>query len=264
MVFQSKHDEHQTPVELEVESNSMYAMTRSSQNWYRHGIPAPTQGQNVEERFSITFRCLSKQFNRSILLMGDSNTKDIGFGAGSGKVGESFPGKRVKASMVKDIDAHQCIGYSNTVLMCGTNDMRCENINSESDIAIVVNELRLKLSEIKQLCPETNIFVVPVMPSRIPKMNYNIERYNKLVDDMLVSCFHDIWYEGIYNFLDAHNMLSSTLTRSNDKIHLGPKGIARFVTYMKRCVFRREKYNQYCSQRSTRESAITMSPHKVS
>ncbi len=264
VVFKAKHDERQDPIELEVKSNSVYAMTRSSQNWYRHAIPPPAQGQELEERFSLTFRCLSKQYSRGMLLLGDSNTKDIEFGEGSGKVGKSFPGERVKASRVKDIEAHQCIGYQNTIIMCGTNDMRCENVSSESDIISVINELRNKLSEIKQLCPETKIFVVPVMPSRIARMNFNIERYNKLVDHMLVSYFPDIWYEGIYNFLDGHNMLCSTLVRANDKIHLGPRGVAKFVTYMKRCVFRREKHDIYCNQGSTQESAKTMRPHKVS
>ena len=148
--------------------------------------------------------------------------------------------------------------------MCGTNDMRCDNIKSESDIITVVEELRCKLAEIKQLCPDTKVFVVPVMPSRIARMNNNIEQYNELVDGMLASCFPEIWYEGIYGFLDGHNMLSTMLTRSNDKIHLGPKGVAKFVTYMKRCVYRREKHDMYGNQWYLQESALTMSPHKVS
>ncbi len=114
--------------------------------------------------------------------------------------------------------------------------MRCENVKSESDIYEVVEELRYKLTEISQLCPDTKVFVVPVMPSRIVNMNHNVKKYNELVDDMLVSCFPNVWYEGIYSFLDGHNMLSTKLTKSNDKIHLGPRGIAQFVTYMKVCV----------------------------
>ena len=258
VVFQPKHS-GQESVELDVKHNSLYVMTKSSQNWYRHGIPSPAADQDVEERFSVTFRCLSKQFKRSILLMGDSNTKEVNFGSGTGKVGESFPGKRVKASRVKNIDPHQCIGYSNVFLMCGTNDLRCENVKMESDVHKVVDELRHKLSDIKQLCPKTKIFVVPVMPSRIPRMNSNITMYNELVDQMLFSCFNDIWFQGIYSFLDEQGMLSLKVARPNDKIHLGSRGIAKLVTYMKSCVFKREKmdspklakHNMYMSQGST-------------
>ena len=59
---------------------------------------------------------------------------------------------------------------------------------------------------------------------------------------MLMVNFPDIWFEGIYSFLDHQDMLSAKLTRENDKIHLNEKGIAKLVTYMKVCVFNREKY----------------------
>ena len=63
--------------------------------------------------------------------MGDSNTKDIQFGTGSGKVGDSYPGKRVKASRVKNIDPVECVGYQNVFLHVGTNDLRCEYVTSK-------------------------------------------------------------------------------------------------------------------------------------
>ena len=242
VVFQSKHSgsEVQT-TELTTNNNSLYVMTRTSQNWFKHGVPAP-DAEDFDERFSVTFRSLRHQYKRSMLVVGDSNTKEIQFGSGSGKVGKSFPGKRIKASKVANIDPSSCTGYANVFLMCGTNDMRCDNIKSKSDIQAVVDQLKDKLSEIKQLCPSTKLFVIPVMPSRIRQMNANIELYNELVDHMLMVNFPDIWFEGIYSFLDHQDMLSAKLTRENDKIHLNVKGISKLVTYMKSCVFNREKY----------------------
>ncbi len=239
--FEPKYNKNEQPVELELNHNSIYAMSRSSQNWYRHGIPPPPGNADVDDRFSITFRCLNKKFSRSILLIGDSNTKEVMFGSGTGKVGESYPGSRTKASMVKDIDPHKCVGYSNVFIMCGTNDLRSENIKSELDIYLVVEELKNKLGEIKQLCPKAKLFVVPVLPSRIPRMNENITRYNDLVDNMLSECFPGIWFKGMYGFLDHQNLLSVKLARANDNIHLGSKGIAKLVTLIKICVFKREK-----------------------
>ena len=242
VVFQPKHSGNEAPTtELTTKNNSLYVMSKTSQGWFKHGVPAPDTA-DIDERFSITFRSLRQQFKRSMLVIGDSNTKDIQFGNGSGKVGKSFPGKRIKASKVTNIDPKSCIGYANVFVMCGTNDMRCDNIKNRSEVQAVVDQLKDKLSEIKQLCPSTKLFVIPVMPSRIPQMNLNIELYNELVDQMLMVNFPEVWFEGIYSFLDHQDMLSAKLTRENDKIHLNGKGIAKLVTYMKMCVFNREKF----------------------
>ena len=248
VLFKPKHN-NKDQTELLANHNSVYSMTRSSQCWFKHGIPPPED--DVEDRFSLTFRCLKTQFRRSILVIGDSNTREINFGSGTGKVGESFPGRRIKAAKVKDINPQDCIGYSNIFIVCGTNNLRCEYIKTESDIHHVVDELRHKISTIRQLCPSSKVFIVPVIPSRIPKMNVNIRLYNDLVEDLLDSCFPDVWFQGIYSFLDMHGQLSLRLCRSNDKIHLGAKGIAKLVTYIKISVFRREKYDIF--NNSTRE-----------
>ena len=68
---------------------------------------------------------------------------------------------------------------------------------------------------------------------------------------MLLSLFPDIWYEGIYGFLDNQNKLSLRLTRPNDDIHLGTGGISKLVRYIKTCVFSREKYEKYLNKEST-------------
>ena len=254
VVFESKHSRNKLKEELEVSSNSVYIMSRRSQNWFRHGVPPPPQGDVTDERFSITFRCLKKQFSRSILLIGDSNTKEINFGSGSGKVGQSFPGKRIRAAKVKDIDPQECTGYSNIFIMCGTNDLRCEYISNEQDIHDVVETLKEKLIQVKQICPKAKVFCIPVMPSRIPEMNHFISLYNGLVDNMLYLNFPEIWYDGIYDFVDSKGLLDSRLVRPNDKIHLGKRGIAKLVRYIKVCVYKREKYDKYVLSRSQQES----------
>ena len=250
IVFEPLHDPEKEEVELTLRSNSVYVMSRSSQNWFRHGIPPP-DSEDIDDRYSITFRTLKVKTKREIVLIGDSNTRQINFGSGTGKVGSSYPGKRVKAAKICNIDPNVCVGHSDIFLMCGTNDLRCEYIKSESDIHCLVDQLKDKLYEIKQLCPESKIFVIPVLPSRISKMNRNIECYDMLVNQMLLSLFPDIWYEGIYGFLDNQNKLSLRLTRPNDDIHLGTGGISKLVRYIKTCVFSREKYEKYLNKEST-------------
>ena len=62
---------------------------------------------------------------------------------------------------------------------------------------------------------------------------------------MLYSNFPDIWFEGIYSFVDRQGMLSDKLRRPNDDIHLGPRGIAKLVTYLKICIYKREQFEKY-------------------
>ena len=61
VLFEFKQDRDQDPTKLDVKSNSLYTMTRSSQNWYRHGVPILSDDNTTEERSSITFRSLSSQ-----------------------------------------------------------------------------------------------------------------------------------------------------------------------------------------------------------
>ena len=171
--------------------------------------------------------------------MGDSNTQDIQFGTGSGTVGESFPGKRVRAAKIKDIDPVECVSHSNIILHCGTNDLR--DIRHPSEIHKLADILRNKLTGIRTLCPKAKIFVMPVPPTRIPEMNQNIMTYNEIVSSMLNQLFADIWFPSVKLFLDEHYLLSYKLTRNGDAIHLGSRGIARYVSYIKSLVYVRVK-----------------------
>ena len=236
--FQQIHQDGDEVENLEVANNSVYTMTRKSQGWFRHGIlPSPVQ---TAERFSLTLRSVSEKFRRSLVILGDSNTKEIKFGEGPGRVGESYPGKRVKAAKVSNIDVNECVGYSNIFLCCGTNDLREQYVKSSADIHNTVNELKTKLEIIEQLCPKAKVFVSPVLPSRLPRMNQNIMTFNNLVESMLQQYLPNTWFASVSSFLDNQGLLSTKLTRGNDTIHLGPRGIAKFVSHIKYCVFTRE------------------------
>ena len=149
---------------LSPESNSVYIMTRSSQAWYQHGIgeTRATAHQLPVQigRYSITLRTVSRQSKRSTVIIGDSNTKPILFGCGAGTLGQSFPGTRIKASKITNIDPKSCVGYNNAVIVCGTNELRVENIKGSGDIHQLVDILHLKIQQIKKLCPDIKIFFV--------------------------------------------------------------------------------------------------------
>ena len=83
-----------------------------------------------------------------------------------------------------------------------------------------------------------------------------------LVDKMLEDCFPEIWFSSVRSFLDSQGLLSVKLSRNGDKIHLGSRGIALYVSLMKLCVFKRIKSRQY--PKPPQESANTASPAKDS
>lgn len=197
-------------------------------------------------RFSITLRTVNQKFARSTLIIGDSNTKEIDFGAGKGKIGESYPGKRVKSARINNIDPKDCIGYSNIVLACGTNDLRPENLKGGiSGTHQLVDILYYKLLQIKKLCPESKIFVMAVLPTRLPKMNHNIMQFNKLLGEMLDTYFcNSVWFLAVSHFLDTKGLLAVNLTRNGDDIHLGSRGLARYVRSIKHWVYIREKHER--------------------
>ena len=224
--------------------NSLYVMTRASQAWYRHMM---MDVEKCEERFAITLRCVKTQNKRSTLLIGDSNTKSMKFGAGKGTIGESYPGKRIKASKVKDIDPIKCAEHANIVISCGTNDLRLTEINSEDPneyIRQLVATLKQKVEEIKLLSPKCNIILMPVLPTRDSRMNNFICKYNIDVFNSEFRKRLDITMPPLYNFLDKKNLLAQVLTREGDQIHLGNRGISLFVRTMKEAIFHCVKKGQ--------------------
>ena len=215
ITFQHLHDPSREEAKLSPKSNSVYVMTRKSQAWFKHGIPATEE--DVVERFSLTFRTVSDKFKRSLVIIGDSNSQNIEFGSGKGKVGESYPGKRVRSGYLNQINAPDCIGYANITIMCGTNDLRTESISNPSQIYPLVQKLELKLTQIRSLCPKAKVTVLPVLPSRLPKMNNNIMHYdimhNDIVGSMLSELFDGILFPSVHQMLDKQGLLEMKLTR---------------------------------------------------
>ena len=157
-------------------------------------------------------------------------------------MGQSFPGMRAKANKISNIDPSLCIGYSNAVIVCGTNDLRTENLKSPNDVHQLVDILHLKLQKIQTICPRIKIFVTAVLPSRFPRMNKNIIMFNRLVYDMLESSFEQsVWQIGVYHFVDNKGLLAMNLTRNGDEIHLGNRGLSKFVRCVKHWVYVRER-----------------------
>ena len=247
IVFENVHkNTKNSPTVHTATDNSIYTMTRASQAWFTHQI---TDVETCSERFSITLRKISTN-TRSTLIIGDSNSKEIKFGSGRGYIGEKYPGQRIKASKIKDINPADSVGYTNVVLLCGTNNLRVGEVpkeNSQEYIDGLVSTLKHKCEQIK-LISNANIIIMPVLPTRDAIMNQYICYFNAQVYESEFRQNSHITMPPMYSFLDSSNKLSVDLSRDGDSIHLGSRGICKLVSVIKEAIFYSMKANAQVSR----------------
>ena len=231
-------------IHYEPKPNSLYVMSRDSQNLFRHRIDKDSSFTGI--RYSITFRCVHWRFFNSTCIIGDSNTKHIEFGSGKRTVGESTPGDQVFAAVVKDIDPLSCTSYSNVVLMVGTNDLRNRDIVSRDDIQNIYKTYKRKILEIQKFNKMCKIYVVPVIPTKLISVNRKIIYFNNsfIYNDLVQSCPGVTVVGGTIQFADKQsNLLSESLSlHRGDVLHLGSAGLSLLIRIIKQAIFQRKKH----------------------
>ena len=221
---------------------SLYTMSRLSQELFKHEIKPETSCE-LEVRYSLTFRSLSWTNHNSTIIYGDSNTENLKFGCGENTFRKSMPGERVAAYTVDQIDPLKCIGYSNVVIHCGVNDVRHKGVESTDDIRVIYNKFVDKVHEIRSVNKRANIYVSPLLPTRLHNLNRKIMLYNKLIfTDLEKSPVLRVRTVNGYNdLLDNENLLSYTFARHHDYLHLSPKGVVYLAKCIKSCIFFRKQ-----------------------
>ena len=226
---------------------SLYTMSKLSQELFKHEIE-PENSSELDIRYSLTFRSLSWTNHNSTIIYGDSNTENLKFGYGENTFRKSMPGERVAAYTIDQIDPLKCIGYSNVVIHCGVNDVRARGIDSNDDIRDLYNKFVGKVYEIRSVNKRANIYVSPLLPTRMHGLNRKILFYNKLIfNDLEKSPKLRVSTVVGYNYLlDNENLLSYTFARHNDYLHLSPKGVVYLAKCIKDCIFsKKQSRNQH-------------------
>ena len=233
---------------LDVLNNSLYTMTRKSQAYFKHAM---IDVETTKSRYSLTMRCVDTAHLRSTIIVGDSNTKPIEFGEGRGKIGERYPGKREKAARIANISPSECAEYQNVVIVCGTNDLRPEN----NPNIVKLSELMIsKVIEICKINPNATVYLMPVLPTRDQEMNRYISSFNRSILQWVRQCRLSVIMPNVSSFLDSNGLLASALTRGGDPIHLGNRGLSKFVSIIKSEIFR--NYNFLKQQRASKTSRV--------
>jgi len=231
---------------------SLYWMSQESQQLWTHRIdPVPIDLGTVDldikfkfkVRYSLTFRCVGKQYRNSCIVLGDSNTDHFEFGDARGKFGWLMPGERKETMRIRLIDPVACIGYANIVLHVGINDIReCAPKDKRlptdpppRDVPTHVNNLLQKISEIQTLSPRSRIIVSTLLPTKQPGLNSRCGVFNRLLQQHLTNARSPVKLLFFRNFFNPdtnriHDVYGAY--KNTDNVHLGRKGrpiLARMI-----------------------------------
>ena len=162
-----------------VKTGSVYAMTRASQDLFKHSIARNQSLNESDTRFSLTFRSLHWRNNNSTVIIGDSNTGGLKFSKfgrdtpadRNGTFGNAMPGKRVAAFTVDQLDPLQCIGFNNIVVHCGLNSIRGSDVSTDDQVREVFVDFKTKISDIVSINKRARVYISTLLPTKCDNIN---------------------------------------------------------------------------------------------
>ena len=222
---------------------SLYHMTRKSQDFFKHAIDKGSIADGT--RYSLTFRCVSWKNRNSTCIIGDSNTGMLNFGTNKRSTfGELMPGQKYWAPCIRDIKPESCISFSNVVILCGINDVKKSEVNSQEDIRNLGNSLINKIKQIKQLNPKCYVSVCPLLPTKSRELNQKVNFFNCVLASKVASMGPGVQcVEGFHGFAEHDGTLVGSLSKTLDRhggldiLHLNPYGARVLAGLIKRCIF---------------------------
>lgn len=147
-----------------------------------------------------------------------------------------MPGKRVKASRIRNIDPRSCTGFNHIFILSGINDLTSYRPNVGECFSALVD----KLQKIQKLCPTSRITVAPILPTKSKLYNDKALEFNSMLFDYSLNnpsigtlqfdCFCDQ-----NTSLLAENM--ARFKKPHDLLHLGSSGIFKLSRLIRDKVF---------------------------
>ena len=227
------------------EHNSLYLMSRHSQNFFSHRIDKSDNAEDPAERFSLTFRCIDQRYRRSTIVLGDSNTKMFRFGEGAGTFGRGLPGRRQPTMKIEDINPADCISYNNAVVQCGINDLTSSTVTiaGPKDVALVFDQFKHKIDRIIELNPKVNVFIVPLLPTRSVTFNKSVRVFNNLIQSKIIECnYRCMVIDDIKELSYSDGLLRSECMREEwDNIHVNIRCVRKIALSIRNAIYL--KYN---------------------
>ena len=246
------------PIKIALPDNSLLSFSRASQEHWKHEIIS--SDSNIC-RYSLTFRQVAPYYSNSTLVIGDSNTENLKFGAGRKTFGVWMPGERIRASRVNGIPTPEAIvfPYRHFVIHCGINDLRAYN---PKPVNVIANELENKAAVIANAFPYSKVHISLLLPSKDRNLNKLITELNKFI---AVFCkkYQNMSVINHSNLSDPNGLLRINFGRHfddgspkmHDFVHLGAHGIKIFCMNIKESIVKMKKK----SSKNETEKSITLS-----
>ena len=236
-----------TEKSLTVSDSSMYSMTLTSLYYWTHRLDKGSlDPSNVI--CSLTFRTVGR-YQNFVLIVGDSNTRHINFHDTPGKrsvLDKEITGTRYPAYQIVEIDPISCIGYKNIIFHVGINDLkdRPNMMNGQVNVNSVFTNWIEKLITIRKLCPYSNFFVSPILPTKVRVLNNRAVRSNNLIGSRI----NPFWvYLDCNSFLNVNtNLLDDNygchMSLINGRIHLASYGISKLALIFRETLLTHKRY----------------------
>ena len=210
-------------------------MSKQSQFFWSHKIDKPTE--DVYERFSVTLRTVHHRFNKSTIIVGDSNTKYLQFGKGNGTFGFNMPGCQIYTPKLEEINPLDCAGYSNIFIHCGINNLK-NHISPSTCFGI----LKDKIGAIQLISPGSKVVISPILPTKSAYLNQMALSFNKYLFEYVSMGASSARLQTLNfsAFCSDQGLLHESLGRylnPNDAIHLGKIGYRLLASLIKDRVF---------------------------
>lgn len=237
MSFESLHG---TSSSVDLPDNSVLVFSRTSQETWKHGISPDT---STSVRYSLTFRTIAPFYLNSTIIIGDSNTEKLQFGAGKKTFGKWLPGIRVKASKIEHIpEPEELHPFRNAVFHCGINDLRDRKF-SPPDTDTLARNLVEKAHRYVSKFPKMKVRISLLLPTKDIHLNQLVYQFNSRVNALTRSnssislISHD-------NLAFSDGRMRPDLGRRNrdnsvnmkDSVHLGYSGIIQFSQNIKNTI----------------------------
>ena len=148
--------------------------------------------------------------------------------------------------MISGIDFKAGMGFNNIILHIDINNLkdrrRLEPDYETVDVDAVFNNWLDSLIILRKHYPRANVFISPILPTRIRALNSRACHFNHL----LTSCVNPFWRVlNFVSFLDNDDLLDQNYCREQnmttgykDRIHLGYLGISGLCQLFRHCIIK--------------------------
>ena len=176
-------------------------------------LPRSAPSHNVT---SSVPNSISSSTRKTLLVLGDSNTKYIRF--------PNTGHHRIPTYTIAEIDPNVCIGYTKIWIHVRINNLKSVRCGGPDDVQKSFELFMHKIERIGRLSPDTTVIISPILPTGVDILNERTGIFNELLFST-----KRWWLELDFSiFANRFGMLDKYFRcfgNPKDKIHLGANGI---------------------------------------